>query len=236
MIEVKDVFAGYYRDINVLQGISLTGDLGKITIIIGGNGVGKSTLLKTIYGFLHPNSGRIFYKREDITGCEPFLITTKGISYVTQEHSLFPYMTVQDNLELGAWTFRKDRNLFQERILENFERFPVIAEKKRAEARSLSGGQQRILEIARALMTDPEMLLFDEPSAGLEPRLARKVYDSLERLKYEEGRGIILVDQNVRQAMEIADYVYVIEMGKNKIEGTRSDFDEDLKNMIKDWF
>jgi len=119
---------------------------------------------------------------------------------------------------------------------ENYERFKILGEKRKADAWSLSGGQQRMLEIARGLMTDPEMILFDEPSAGLEPRLTGEIYKRLEKLKFEEGRGIILVDQNVRQAMEVADYVYVIEMGKNKIEGTRRDFNADLKEMIKGWF
>lgn len=236
MLEVRDVFSGYYKDINVLQGISMTAELGKITIIIGGNGVGKSTLLKTIYGFLRPNKGTIHYKEEDITGAKPFWITSKSISYITQQYSIFPYLTVKENLELGGWTLRGNKRLIQQRISENYERFRVLGEKRKAVARSLSGGQQRMVEIARGLMTDPEMLLFDEPSAGLEPRTAREIYETLEKLTQEEGRGIILVDQNVRQAMRIADYVYVVEMGRNKIEGTRRDFDADLKEMIKDWF
>ena len=236
MLQVQDVFSGYYRDINILQGISITAELGKITVIIGGNGVGKSTLLKTIYGFLCPNKGRIHYKKEDITGVDPFLMPTKGISYITQRHSLFRSLTVEENLMLGGWTFRKNKELIQQRMSQNYERFRVLGEKRKADAWSLSGGQQRMVEIARGLMTDPETILCDEPTAGLEPKLARGLYESLEKLKHEEGRGIILVDQNVVQAIEIADYVYVIEMGRNKIEGSRKDFDADLKEIIKDWF
>jgi len=236
VLQVQDVFSGYYKDINILQGISITAELGKITVIIGGNGVGKSTLLKTIYGFLSPNKGRIHYKKEDITGVDPFLMPTKGISYITQRHSLFRSLTVEENLMLGGWTFRKNKELIQQRMSQNYERFRVLGEKRKADAWSLSGGQQRMVEIARGLMTDPETILCDEPTAGLEPRLARGLYESLEKLKHEEGRGIILVDQNVVQAIEIADYVYVIEMGRNKIEGSRKDFNADLKEIIKDWF
>lgn len=236
MLAVQNVYSGYYKDINILEGISITAELGRITVIIGANGVGKSTVLKTIYGFLQPNKGRIYYKKEDITGGKPYWITTKGISYIAQEHTIFPYLTVEENLELGGWTLRGNRRLIQQRVEENYQRYQMIWERRKARAGSLSGGQQRMVEIARGLMTDPEMILFDEPSAGLEPRMARKIYESLEKLKREEGRGIILVDQNVRQAMEIADYVYVVEMGKNKIEGTRRDFDADLKEMVRNWF
>jgi branched-chain amino acid transport system ATP-binding protein len=236
MLRVKNIYSGYLKGINILQGISITAELGKITIIIGGNGVGKSTLLKTIYGYLSPIHGKKYYKDEDITHEKPFVMPTKGISYITQRHSIFSYLTVEENLELGGWTFRKDKDLMQQRMLKNYERFPFLAEKRKAEARSLSGGQQRALEIARGLMTEPEMILLDEPTAGLEPRRRKKIYSTLEELKNNEGRGILLVDQNVRQAMEIADYIYVVEMGKNHIEGTRRDFDTDLKEMIKDWF
>lgn len=235
MIEVQNVFAGYYKDIDVLQGLSIRAELGKITIIIGGNGVGKSTLLKTIYGFLRPNKGGIYYKEGEITGTEPYFMAAKGISYITQRHSVFPYLTVEENIALGGWSLRKDKQLIKQRVSENFDRFQRLSEKRNADAGSLSGGEQRLVEIARGLMTDPEMLLFDEPSAGLEPRRTREIYRRLEKLKYEEKRGILLVDQNVRQAMEIADYIYVIEMGQNNLEGTREDFNTDLKEMIKDW-
>lgn len=236
MLEVQDVFSGYYADINILQGVSITAEVGKITIIIGANGVGKSTLLKTIYGFLRPRRGRIYYKKVDITGTNPFLMPAKGLAYITQQHSIFPSLTVEENLILGGWTFRKNKELLHQRIAENYKRFPALGEKRKADAWTLSGGQQRAVEIARGLMTDPQIILFDEPSAGLEPRITKEVYETMERLKCEEGRTLILVDQNVRQAMEIADYIYVIEMGRNKVEGTRRDFDADLKEMIKDWF
>ena len=236
MLEVRGVYSGYYRDIDILQGISLTAELGRITIVIGANGVGKSTLLKTIYGFLPPRRGTILYNSEDITNVDPSLMLDRRISYVTQQHSLFPYLTVEQNLLLGAWIFRKNKELIQQRMQENYNRYPMLAEKRKTQAWALSGGQQRTVEIARALMTDPEMLLMDEPSAGLEPRLTREIYRVLESLKCEEGRGIVLVDQNVRKAMEISDHAYVIEMGRTKTEGPRSAFDGDLKEMIKDWF
>jgi len=235
MIEVKDVFAGYRRGIDILQGISLKADKERITIIIGANGTGKSTLLKTIYGFLRPTRGKIYYNHEDITGAKPNWVSMKGISYVMQRISIFPYLTVEENLELGGWAFRKNKKLIKQRILENYDRFPVLSQKRNAGAYSLSGGTKRLLQIARGLMIDPGMLLLDEPTAGLAPRVAGHVYEILEKLRSLERRGILLVDQNVRQAMEIADYIHVIEMGKNKAQGTRLDFNTDLKEMIKDW-
>lgn len=218
-----------------MQGISIKADKERITIIIGANGTGKSTLLKTIYGFLRPIKGKIYYNHEDITGAKPNWVSMKGISYVMQRISIFPYLTVEENLELGGWAFRKNKKLIKQRILENYDRFPALSQKRNAGAYSLSGGTQRLVQIARGLMIDPGMLLLDEPTAGLAPRVAGHVYEILEKLRSLERRGILLVDQNVRQAMEIADYIHVIEMGKNKAQGTRLDFNTDLKEMIKDW-
>jgi branched-chain amino acid transport system ATP-binding protein len=235
MLEVANLVSGYNRDVNILQGVSVTAMPCKITIIIGANGTGKSTLLKNIYGFLWPNEGSILYKGENIGGMKPFKISRKGISYVMQRISVFPYLTVEENLELGAWAFRRDKRLVDKRMDENYGRFEVLGRKKKAYASALSGGEQRMLQIGRALMIDPDLLLLDEPTAGLAPRIARQLYGSLQGLRDEERRSMLLVDQNVRHAMEIADYIYVLEMGKNKAEGTRGDFDTDLKEMIKTW-
>lgn len=235
MLKVENLVSGYSKDVNILQGVHITAMPDKITIIIGANGTGKSTLLKNISGFLCPSEGSILYNGDNISGMKPFTISRKGISYVMQRISVFPYLTVEENLELGAWSLRKNRELVSKRKSENYNRFPILEKKRRKYASALSGGEQRMLQVGRALMIDPDLLLLDEPTAGLAPRIATQLYGTLEQLRDEEGRSILLVDQNVRHAMEIADYIFVLEMGKNKAEGTRSDFDSDLKEMIKTW-
>jgi branched-chain amino acid transport system ATP-binding protein len=153
-----------------------------------------------------------------------------GISYVPQHQSVFPHMTVEENLELGAWSFRHDRERIQARIEENYERFPILRERRRSPAGELSGGMQRMVELGRVMMTDPRVILVDEPTAGLALMLARDIYELLVKLK-DEGVTILLVDQNIRQAIEIADYVYVLELGRNRLEGPRDEFD-DLKKAL----
>ncbi len=234
-LEVKDLYVGYYRDIAILQGVSLAAQEGKITTLIGPNGVGKSTLLKTIYGFLTPFRGSIITRGEEITGIAPHLLVYKGISYIPQRRNVFPYLTVEENLVLGAWTFRQDRTRIGQVLEENYARFPDLREKRRQKAGTLSGGQQRMVELGRALMVSPTTLLVDEPTAGLAPKVASEIYYKLRALNEEEGKTILLVDQNIRQALRISDYVYVFELGKNKEEGPRERFETDLRELIKDW-
>lgn len=232
MLEIQEIYAGYYTDMDILQGVSLHAREDQITSIIGPNGVGKSTLLKTIYGFLTPKKGEIIYKSENIVGMNPYRASKKGIVYILQRRNVFPYMTIKENLELGAWIL-KDGELIKRRLEENYDRFPILKERKEARARDLSGGQQRMVELGRALMVNPDFLLIDEPTAGLAPKVAQVLYDKLLNLK-EEKRTILMVDQNIRQAIEISDYVYALELGKNKVEGSREEFD-DLKKLISDW-
>ena len=231
MIKVEDIIVGYFRDVNILQGVSLQAIEGQITSIIGANGVGKSTLLKTICGYLHPNEGKIFLKKEDITRLDSYEICRKGISYISQRQNVFGNLTVEENLQLGAWTIRKDKTLVRKRLQENVNRFPVLAEKMKNRANTLSGGQQRMVEIARSLMIDPEVLILDEPTAGLAPRMAKVIYENILTLKHEEGLTILLVDQNIRQAVEYSDYIYVLELGKNKSDGSKDKF-KDLKGIL----
>lgn len=234
ILEVQDVYVGYYTDIHILQGVSLKAREGQMTAVIGPNGVGKSTMLKAIYGFLTPAKGKIVYKGSDITGLNPYETPTMGISYILQRNNVFPYMTVEENLQLGAWTFRKDKERIKKRIEENYERFPILKERKKDRAGNFSGGQQRMVELGRALMSDPTVLLIDEPSAGLAPKVARNIYDKMVEMKEKEERTILLVDQNIRQAIKFSDYVYALELGKNLTQGPREEFD-DLKQTIKDW-
>jgi len=234
MLEVEEVFVGYYKDINVLQGVSIEAAEARVTTIIGPNGVGKSTLLKAIYGFLRPNRGRIIYDGDDITGMDPYTAPARGMAYIPQRRNVFPYLSVEENLEMGGWTFKRDRARIREKLEENYERFPNLAQKRRVKAGFLSGGEQRMVELGRALMADPRLLLVDEPTAGLAPKFAGQIRDKLVELR-GEGKAIVLVEQNIREAIRIADYVYVLDLGRNKAEGTREAFATDLKDLVKDW-
>ncbi len=228
MLEIRDLYAGYYEDLHILRGLSLTAQTGKLTTILGANGVGKSTLLKAVYGFLKPHSGQVLLNGSDVTGTPTHRLIDRGISYIPQQPGVFKHMTVRENLMLGAWTFQKDKPRIEAKIEDNFNRFPILREKQYDQAGSLSGGQQRMVEIGRTLMTDPEVILVDEPTAGLAKLLSEEVYRMLVNLRDEEGLTILLVDQEIREALKIADYVYVLELGRNKFEGPPSEF-EDLE-------
>jgi len=230
MLEINDLYVGYYKDLHILQGVSLRARQAQITAVLGPNGVGKSTLLKSIFGFVKPQRGEVRFAGQDIVGTPAHHLVHLGISYIPQHQSVFPHMTVEENLELGGWSFRQDATRIRQKIEANYERFPILRERRRSPAGELSGGMQRMVEVGRVLMTDPKLILVDEPTAGLAIMLARQVYDLLIRLK-EEGITILLVDQNIRQAINIADYVYVLELGRNRHEGPREEFD-DLKKAL----
>ena len=224
MLEIKDLYVGYYEDLHILRGLSLTAETSKLTTILGANGVGKSTLLKAVYGFLKPHSGEVLLNGNDVTGTPTHRLIDLGISYIPQQPGVFKHMSVRENLMLGAWTFQKDKKRIESKIEDNFNRFPILREKQHDHAGSLSGGQQRMVEIGRTLMTDPEVILVDEPTAGLAKLLSEEVYEMLVDLRDEEGLTILLVDQEIREALKIADYVYVLELGRNKFEGPPSEF------------
>ena len=198
----------------------------QITAILGANGVGKSTVLKAIYGFLRPNDGEILLDGESIVRVPPHRRILKGLAYIPQQPGIFREMTVEENLELGGWTYRRDRRLVRQRIEQNYERFPILREKRRQATGELSGGQQRMVEIGRTLMSEPRVLLVDEPTAGLSKMLAEEVYRMLIDLRDRDGLTILLVDQEIRQALRIADFVYVLELGRNKFDGPPSEFDD----------
>ncbi len=226
MLEIKDLYVGYYEDLHILRGLSLAAQTGKITAILGANGVGKSTLLKAIYGFLNPHSGQILLNGRDVTGTATHQLISLGISYIPQQPGVFKHMSVRENLMMGAWTFQNDKKRMESKIEENYQRFPILHEKQHDQAGSLSGGQQRMVEIGRTLMTDPEVILVDEPTAGLAKILSEEVYRMLIDLRDKEELTILLVDQEIREALKIADYVYVLELGRNKFEGAASEFDD----------
>ena len=226
MLEVKNLYVGYYRDLNILQDLTLAARPRQITAILGANGVGKSTALKAIYGFLRPNDGEILLDGESILRVPPHRRVLKGLAYIPQQPGIFRDMSVEENLELGGWTYRRNRRLVRQRIEQNYERFPVLRDKRRQASGELSGGQQRMVEIGRTLMAEPRILLVDEPTAGLSKMLAEEVYRMLIDLRDRDGLTILLVDQEIRQALRIADFVYVLELGRNKFEGPPSEFDD----------
>ncbi|WP_440009049.1 ABC transporter ATP-binding protein [Halomicrococcus sp. SG-WS-1] len=235
MIKIRSVRAGYVPGIDIINDLSASFEENKISSIIGPNGAGKSTLLKTIYGFVKPHQGRIEYNGESITGKDPStMIRDVGFAYIPQERSVFPDLTVEENLELGAWTIRNDDARVDGAIDDVYEQFPDLRMKRDRRAGTMSGGQQRMLEIGRSLVTDPDVVLIDEPSTGLAPKLATDVYDSIEQLK-ERGVTVILVDQNVKAAVEYGDHLFVLERGEVAAEGESERMDSEIRSVISDW-
>lgn len=224
VLEMTDLHVGYYRGLDIIQGVSLKARKHQITAVLGANGVGKSTALKAAFGFLRPSQGDILLEGESILDIPTHRRILKGLAYIPQQPGVFKDMSVEENLELGGWTFRRDRRQVRAKIEANYERFPVLREKRRQITGELSGGQQRMVEIGRTLMSEPKMLLVDEPTAGLSKMLALEVYEMLSMLARRENLTILLVDQEIRQALKIADYVYVLELGRNKFDGPVSEF------------
>lgn len=233
MIEIKDLYVGYYKDLDILQGVTIKAEDAQIVTVLGANGVGKSTLLKAVYGFLKPHAGSILLDGKEILGIPSYELIRQGISYIPQHSSVFPFMSVEDNLRLGAWTFRNDKDRVDEKVEENYKRFPMLRERKKDDAGLLSGGMQRMVEVGRTLMTDPKAILVDEPTAGLAKMLSQDVYRMLIDLRDRDGLTIILVDQEIRDALKIADYVYVLELGRNRVDGRTEEF-TDLKKALWD--
>jgi ABC-type branched-subunit amino acid transport system ATPase component len=232
-LSVQGVTSGYVKGIDIVSDVSLEIEEDAITGIIGPNGAGKSTLLKTIFGFLHPSRGRIIFSGREIQGLSPFKLKQLGISYVPQDINTFPRLTVEENLLLGGWTFKRQRTLVKQRLEEIYDFFPVLGAKRGKKATFLSGGELQMLAIGKEVMTTPELLLVDEPSAGLAPMLVSEIYAFLDRIR-EQGVTIFLVDQNITKAVEVSDYMYLLEMGIIKKQGPKEDFREKIRDIIKD--
>jgi ABC-type branched-subunit amino acid transport system ATPase component len=233
LLELHAVVGGYVEGIDILNGVELAVQAGSLTGIIGPNGAGKSTLLKTIFGFLHPRAGRIVFDGRDIHGDIPHVVKRRGIGYVPQGTNTFPQLTVQENLQLGAWVFRRDTPRVRQMLERAYAAFPRLAEKRRLLATGLSGGEAKILSIAKEMVTDPRLLLIDEPSAGLSPKIAEQVYAQLLAAR-AQGVTILLVDQNIAKAVEISDYLYMLEMGQVRRAGPRQAFADQLRELIRD--
>ena len=224
VLELRGLDVGYYQDLNILQDLNVKARKKQITTILGANGVGKSTALKAAFGFLKPNRGDVVLENESILDIPTHQRILKGLAYIPQQPGVFKDMTVEENLQLGGWTFRKDKQQVRDKIEANYERFPVLRDKRKQITGELSGGQQRMVEISRTMMAEPKVLLVDEPTAGLSKMLAEEVYKMLKILVTVDELAILLVDQEIRQALKIADYVYVLELGRNKFEGPAQQF------------
>jgi len=233
LLELREVVAGYVAGIDILNGIELRVETGSITGVIGPNGAGKSTLLKTVFGFLHPRHGRIAFDGQTIESLAPHSVKRLGIGYVPQGTNIFPQLTVRENLELGAWVFRRDGARVARMLERAYTAFPRLGEKRRIRATALSGGEAKMLSIAKEMVTDPRLLLVDEPSAGLSPKLSDQVYVELLAAR-AHGVTILLVDQNIAKAVEVSEYLYMLEMGQVRREGPRRDFADQLREIIRD--
>jgi branched-chain amino acid transport system ATP-binding protein len=239
VLTLDKVTAGYVGDIDVLRNLSLTVEAGSITGLIGLNGAGKSTVMKAICGFVPPKAGHVIYQGDDITGIAPHELSRRGIWYIPQESSLFPYMSVAENLRLplegvSRATGTPTRAEAGQRFDDMLTRFPGIAPKLRGQAGDLSGGQQKMVEFAKAWLMRPQLCLIDEPSIGLAPKIVEEVFDWI-RLFASERMGILLVDHNVRRVIAMSHRIYVLSLGEITASGTPADFAGDLHEQVKGW-
>ena len=222
-----------YGPIKAIRGISLNVRRGQIATVLGSNGAGKSTILKTISGIIDPRKGTVGFKGEDITAHDPAQIVRRGLVQVPEGREVFPLLSVFDNLQMGAY-IRRDRDGFDRDLETVFGYFPILKERRHQDAGLLSGGQQQMLAIARALMSAPEMMLLDEPSLGLSPRLTKEIFEIVVRINRERGTTILLVEQNANMALNAADYGYVLENGRIVMEDTCARLRE--KEDIKEFY
>lgn len=225
ILEVENVYAGYVQDLNILQGINFRISPGELVTVIGPNGAGKSTLVKTIFGLLTPNQGKITFKGKNIVGLKSDQIVKLGMCYVPQISNVFAALTIEENLEMGAFISRGSLKKQKERI---YTMFPRLGERCHQRAGTLSGGERQMLAMGRALMLDPDVLLLDEPSAALSPILVNSVFEQIKAIN-ETGKAIVLVEQNAKKALMMADRGYVLESGCDRFEGTGKDLLNDPK-------
>ena len=202
-----------YGPIKAIRGVSLTVKPGQIATVLGSNGAGKTTILKTISGIIDPRKGSIIFEGADITAQDPTLIVKRGLSHVPEGREVFPLLTVHDNLMMGAYT-RNDRDAVSRDLETVYGYFPVLREKARQDAGLLSGGQQQMLAISRAILAGPKMILLDEPSLGLSPRLTKEIFEIVVRINRERGTTMLLVEQNANMALNAADHGFVLENGR----------------------
>ncbi len=223
MLETEGVVAGYTEELDILHGIDMHVEQDETICIIGPNGAGKSTLIKTIFGLLDPREGRVVFQGEDISGLDPNEIVAKGMCYVPQLDNVFPSLTVMENLELGAWV-SEDR--LDHALASVFDLFPILEERSDQRVGTMSGGQRQMVAMGRAMMSDPALILMDEPSAGLAPTLVDDVFENIRTIA-STGTPIVLVEQNATKGLAIADRGYVLDTGEVRFEGTGQELLED---------
>src|SRR5438034_2006335 len=214
VLETRELVSGY-GEVDILHGVSISVYKGEMVAVIGPNGAGKSTLLKAMFGLLPAQSGKILLNSADVTGKPPDQLVQGGLSYVPQVDNVFPSLTIRDNLEMGAFI---RRNGVRERIDEVLRLFPDLAARKTENAGKLSGGQRQMLALARGLMLDPKVLLLDEPSAGLSPKMVGAIFERINLIN-DAGTAVLLVEQNAREALSLCRRGYVLAMGRNRLEG-----------------
>jgi ABC-type branched-subunit amino acid transport system ATPase component len=224
VLEVEEVVAGYVPEVDILSGVSINVREGEIVTIVGPNGAGKSTLIKTIFGLIKPRSGRILFRDEDIGGAKPHDITRRGLSYVPQLENVFPSLTVEENLEMGSL----DRSTTEDQIERMYGLFPRLGERRAQSAGTMSGGERQMVAMARALMPNPQVLLLDEPSAGLAPAFVDAIFEKTEEVN-RAGVTIVMVEQNARRALAMSDRGYVLDLGTDRFEGPGKELLSDPK-------
>jgi len=215
ILECNGIAAGYVKGLNILQGVDLVVSEGEIVSIIGPNGAGKSTLLKAIMGLINVSAGRFYINGSDKTNLPTHKIVNQGVGYVPQVENVFPSLSIEENIEIGAWSLNKNRKSSVNKILEDF---PMLNERKKEKAGNLSGGQRQILALARSLVTSPSLLLLDEPSAGLSPVAINEVFSTIKEIN-DKGVSILLVEQNAKRALSFSNRGYVLDQGRNAYQG-----------------
>ena len=225
IIEVNGLASGYVKGLNILQGVDLVLKEKEVVSIIGPNGAGKSTLLKAIMGLIPIFGGKIFFNGNELKEIKSFELIQKGIAYVPQVSNVFPSLTIEENLEMGLWTTKDKQNKFFEEIYSMFE---ILFQKRKERAGNLSGGQRQLLALGRALISKPEVLLLDEPSAGLSPKAIDEVFEYIENIN-QSGVSILLVEQNAKRALRFCNRGYVLDQGRNAYTGLGKDLLNDEK-------
>jgi neutral amino acid transport system ATP-binding protein len=224
LLAVEDLVAGYVPEVDILSGVELTVREGEIVTVIGPNGAGKSTLIKSIFGLLPPRQGRVILRGEDLAGLRPHSITRRGMSYVPQLDNIFQSLTVEENLEMGAL----DTSRAETQMTRVYELFPRLGERRTQTAGTMSGGERQLLAMGRALMPDPQVLLLDEPSAGLAPAFVEAIFAKIAEIN-EAGVTVVMVEQNARRALGMSDRGYVLDVGQNRFQGPGQELLDDPK-------